>query len=364
MNNNPIKINKWLQPLSILYGLGVNIRNKLYDWGVKKSHRFQLPIICIGNLTVGGTGKTPHTEFLVEVLKKRYKVAILSRGYKRSTKGFILADENSSASSIGDEPMQIAQKFPQAYVAVAENRVEGVQKLSKLKEPPVEVVLLDDAFQHRRIKAGLNILLTDYNRLICDDALLPAGRLREPLYAKNRAHIVIVTKCPDTIKPIDFNIVSKRLDLYPFQKLYFSCFKYKDLRPISPTSQQKKISLSELKQDTKVLLVTGIANPYTIKKELSKYIASVEEIHYGDHHDFTATDLKFIEKSFSKIKGDKKLIITTEKDAMRLVENPHLSKELKEAIYALPIQVEILQNQENNFIQNILEYVREDKRDC
>lgn len=216
-------------------------------------------MICVGNIAVGGTGKTPHTEYLIKLLQNEgINVATLSRGYKRKSKGYILATAESSVQKIGDEPYQIKSKFPDIRVAVDENRCHGIEQLLTLKSPAVDAVLLDDAFQHRHVKAGMNILLTDYHRLLCDDALLPAGRLREPACGKNRAQIVIVTKCPDDIKPIDFNIITKRLNLYPYQQLYFSRFRYGSLMPLFPEKAKGRITCTG---DEQVLLVTGIASP-------------------------------------------------------------------------------------------------------
>lgn len=217
-----VKIHYWLYPISWIYGMGVRLRNKLFDWGYYRSKSFDVPVVCVGNLAVGGTGKTPHTEYLIKLLQQTgTNVAMLSRGYKRKSKGYVLATEETDVKRIGDEPYQIKTKFPAIRVAVDENRCHGIEQLMKLDHPKVDVVLLDDAYQHRYVKAGLNILLTDFHRLFSDDTLLPAGRLREPESGKNRAHIVIVTKCPEDIKPIDFNIITKRLKLYPYQQLYF-----------------------------------------------------------------------------------------------------------------------------------------------
>ena len=222
MEEQPIKIFRWLYPASWLYGTGVYLRNKLFDWGWLQSKSFSVPVICIGNLVAGGTGKTPHTEYLIRLLSNcGWNVATLSRGYKRKSKGYVLADAQSSAQQIGDEPKQMKGNCPDIRVAVDKDRCHGIEKLLALENPPVDVILLDDAFQHRYVKAGLNILLTDYHRLLCDDALLPAGQLREPAENKQRAQVVIVTKCPDDLKPIDFNIITKKLHLYPYQKLFF-----------------------------------------------------------------------------------------------------------------------------------------------
>ena len=305
MDEHFIKIHKWLYPVSWIYGAVVTVRNKLFDWGFLRSKSFGVPVICIGNLSVGGTGKTPHTEYLIKLLRDNYHVAVLSRGYKRHSRGYVLATPQSTARSIGDEPYQMHTKFPSVTLAVDENRCHGIEQLLSIKEPSIEVVLLDDAFQHRYVKPGLSILLTDYHRLFCDDTLLPAGRLRESVNGKNRAQIVIVTKCPQDIKPIDYNIITKRLNLYPYQQLYFS---------------------------------------------------------FDDHHHFSHRDIQQIKERFGKLKGEHKLIVTTEKDATRLIHHPALSEELKPFIYALPIEIEILQNQQDKFNQHIIGYVRENTR--
>lgn len=362
MNDHLVKINKWLYPISLLYGMGVGVRNKLFDWGILRSKSFDVPTICIGNIAVGGTGKTPHTEFLIRVLQKEYNVAVLSRGYKRKTSGYVLAGKESSVQQIGDEPYQIKRKFPEITVAVDEKRVRGIERLSKLTDPTIDVVLLDDAFQHRYVKAGMNIVLTDFHRLFCDDTLLPAGKLREKEKAKNRAQMVIVTKCPETIKPIDFNIISKRLQLYPYQHLYFSSLQYGGLEPVFPESGAGKRELHSLHKDETVLLVTGIASPDVMNEEIQKYTKKVQLLTFSDHHNFKQKDIKLITEQFNKIASEKKVIITTEKDATRLANHPAMGNELKKYIYALPIETRILQQREDSFKKNIIDYVRKNKR--
>ena len=371
MDEHFFKIHKWLYPVSWLYGAVVIIRNKLFDWGLFRSKSFDVPVICVGNLSVGGTGKTPHTEYLIKLLHDKYQVAVLSRGYKRRTQGYVLATPQSTARTIGDEPYQMYTKFPSVTLAVDENRCHGIEKLLALKKPAVDVVLLDDAFQHRYVKPGLSILLTDYHRLFCDDALLPAGRLREPVSGKNRAQIIIVTKCPQDIKPIDYNIITKRLNLYPYQQLFFSSFRYGNLQPIfrqevreadaNMATASKEISLSSLTA-TEVLLVTGIASPAPIMERLDGCTKQIETLSFGDHHDFTHRDMQQIKERFKRLTGEKRLVITTEKDATRLVNHPGLDEELKPFIYALPIEIEILQNQQDKFNQHIIDYVRENTR--
>ena len=362
MRDASVKIHHWLYPLSWLYGTGVCLRNKLFDWGWLRSRSFDVPVICVGNLAVGGTGKTPHTEYLIKLLQNEgINVATLSRGYKRKSKGYVLATVESSVRKIGDEPYQIKSKFPNIRVAVDEDRCHGIEQLLKLENPPVNAILLDDAFQHRHVKAGMNILLTDYHRLLCDDVLLPAGRLREPASGKNRAQIVIVTKCPDDIKPIDFNIITKWLHLYPYQQLYFSRFRYGSLMPLFPEKAKERFSCTG---DEQVLLVTGIASPAPLAEEVKSYTPNVNLLEFGDHHDFSTKDLQLIKERFAQLEGSKRLIITTEKDATRLKEHPALSEELKPYIYVLPIEIEFLQNQQYIFNQNIIGYVRTYSRNC
>ncbi|WP_148373263.1 tetraacyldisaccharide 4'-kinase [Bacteroides bouchesdurhonensis] len=370
MSEHVVKIHKWLYPVSWIYKSVVAMRNKLFDWGVFQSKSFNVPVICVGNLAVGGTGKTPHTEYLIELLRDKYQVAVLSRGYKRRTSGYVLATPQSTVKTIGDEPYQMHTKFPSVTLAVDENRCHGIEKLLRLKEPAVDVILLDDAFQHRYVKPGLSILLTDYHRLFCDDILLPAGRLRESINGKNRAQIVIVTKCPQDIKPIDYNIITKRLNLYPYQQLFFSSFRYGNLRPvfsqndsdsITGDSRNKEVPLSSL-TDANILLVTGIASPTPMLERLKEYTQNIDLLSFGDHHDFSHRDIQLVKERFNKLKGEQRIIITTEKDATRLLHHPAVNEELKPFIYALPIEIEILQNQQDKFNQHIINYVRENTR--
>lgn len=369
MDNHFIKIYWWLYPVAWIYGAVVVLRNKLFDWGMLRSKSYDVPVISVGNLSVGGTGKTPHTEYLIKLLCEKYQVAVLSRGYKRHSKGYVLAGADSTARTIGDEPYQMHTKFPTVTLAVDENRCHGIEQLLGLKNPSVDVVLLDDAFQHRYVKPGLSILLTDYHRLFSDDALLPAGRLREPASGKNRAQIVIVTKCPQDLKPIDYNIITKRLNLYPYQQLFFSAFRYGELERVFKEAEvsgeasplTSTLSLNLLKE-TSVLLVTGIASPTPIIERLEGCAKEIDLLSFGDHHDFTLRDVQLMKERFEKFQGEQRLIVTTEKDAVRLVEHPDLDAELKPFVYALPIEIEILQNQQDKFNQHITDYVRENTR--
>ncbi len=364
MTDHRPDIKHWLLPFSWIYGWGTGLRNKLFDWGWLRSESFRIPVICIGNLAAGGTGKTPHTEYLIRLLQQAgLQVATLSRGYKRKTKGYVLATPQSTAREIGDEPCQMKRKFPNARVAVDADRREGIEKLMQLDTPRTDVILLDDAFQHRYVSAGLNILLTDYNRLFCEDRLLPAGLLREPASGKHRAQIVIVTKCPNDIKPIDFNITAKRLQLYPYQQLYFTQVRYGSPAPLFPEQATRPILPDLLTEEgTQILLVTGIASPFPMLEEVQRYTRQVTLQAFADHHDFSAGDLRLIMQKFTQMKTKNRFILTTEKDAARLKDHPALPPELKPFLYVLPIEIDFLLNQKEIFNQNILKYVRTHSR--
>ena len=336
------------------------MRNKLFDWKILPSEEFDVPVISVGNLTVGGTGKTPHTEYLISLLKEKFKVALLSRGYKRKTSGYQLATSSSTARQIGDEPYQIKAKFPNIHVAVDADRRHGIHKLCE-EDPTrdVEVIVLDDAFQHRYVTPGINIVLMDYNRPIYEDAMMPTGRLREPASSLHRAHVIIVTKCPQDIKPIDFRIVTKHLDLRPYQRLYFTTFRYGDMKMLS--SPQRKKALSSLSEDTHILLVTGIASAMPLVEKLREHTQRITHLEYSDHHNFTSSELQHISSTFSKIDATDKLIITTEKDAARL-SNLSLDENLTNNLYILPIEVEFLQEQQHSFDNYITDYVSKNSR--
>ena len=362
MEKSLIKINKWLYPASWLYGAGVWLRNKLFDWGYYKERSFDLPVICVGNITVGGTGKTPHTEYLIKLLHKSFQVAVLSRGYKRKSKGFVLATENTPVHHIGDEPYQMKQKFPNIHMAVDANRGHGIEQLCKeTVASGTEVILLDDAFQHRYVKAGLNILLVDYNRLITEDSLLPAGRMREPESGKYRAQIVIITKCPKDMKPMEYRVLTKQMNLYAYQQLYFTTLSYGKLRPLF--NGGKEYPLVSIHPSVQILLVTGIATPQKLENDLSSIIKNgIYTLSFSDHHDFTPEDMLNIESQFNNLPEGKRMIITTEKDAVRMASHTALPQSIKPYIYVLPVEVEFLQGQQDLFNQNILDYVRKNSR--
>lgn len=328
-----------LTPASWLYGTGVWVRNKIYDAGLIKEHEFDIPVISVGNLTVGGTGKTPHVEYIASRLADRYRIAVLSRGYKRKTKGFVLANANSSPDQIGDEPMQIYKRLgDRIKVAVCEDRKTGIRNLRQAY-PDINMIILDDAFQHRKVKAKLSVLLIDYNRPLDSDNLLPLGRLREPGHAKYRADMLVVTKCPDLMNPIDYRMVSTELDLLSFQKLYFSSYEYGSIKPVFPDDAPYSLHLSHLYEEDSVLLLTGIAYPRMFVKYFKRYPFNVRILRFPDHHQFSRRDIRHINRYFENMEGRRKIILTTEKDAVRIAYNPYFPQELKPYIFYLPIEV-------------------------
>lgn len=344
-----------LLPLAWIYDGVTQIRNFMYDHGLFSSEAYNLPIICVGNLAVGGTGKTPHTEYLVRLLQTNgYKVAVLSRGYKRQTKGFVLADNGSPATDIGDEPCQIKRKFHDAVVAVDADRREGIYNIMSCDATSdVDVILLDDAYQHRSISAGLNILLTDYHATYDRDYLLPAGRLRERAAGSKRADIVVVTKVTGDISTDEYDEFYKRLGITEKQHMYFSRLKYGDVYNSSGT-----IALEQLDQYN-VLLVTGVANPQPMMAELAKF-TKYDSIQFGDHHNFTDQDYVQIATVFNDLPDDKPcVIITTEKDHVRMDPD---KLNMYKSVYSLPIEIEFINDEENLFNNQILDYVRKNSR--
>ena len=360
MEGDFIKINRWLLPLSWLYGLAVGFRNALFEMGILKSRAFTLPVISVGNITVGGTGKTPHVEYLIQLLQGSTKVAVLSRGYKRKTHGFVVADDSTTVHDIGDEPFQMKHKFPKVTVAVDKSRVHGIEELTA-RDKDIDVVLLDDAFQHRYVKPGVNILLVDYHRLIIYDKLLPAGRMREPLKGKNRADIVIVTKCPKDLKPMEYRVITKAMDLFPYQQLFFTTLEYGELKPIFELPSSNLLSQISNLESYNVLLLTGIASPRQMVEDLKPLVKDLKPLSFSDHHDFSPKDVECINSTFEAMPSPK-CIITTEKDAARLVGISTLSQEVKKNIYSLPVRIKFMLEQEDKFNDNILGYVRKNSR--
>ena len=342
-----------LLPFALLFWLAVLIRNWLYDKKIFKSADFGLPLICIGNLSVGGTGKSPMVEFLVSHLKGRYKVATLSRGYKRKTKGYVLASEQTTAIDIGDEPMQFHRKFPDIPVAVGEERIVAIPQLLHDRSD-TEVIILDDAFQHRSVTAGLNILLTDYNNLFTRDFFLPTGDLRDLRSSYKRADMIVVTKCRRDLTQEERQEVIKEISPLSHQRVFFTTIAYSAAYHIT------RHDFKFFNDQTELLLVTGIANPKPLKKYLEERIQTYYMMHYNDHHIFSIDDWRDIVKRFNSIDAPHKAILTTEKDAMRLMK---FQQEIDGMpFYVLPIEHQILFNQEHEFMERILTFINNFKQ--
>lgn len=338
-----------LLPFSLLYWLAIGIRNFLYNKGIWKSTQFGMPMICVGNLSVGGTGKSPMVEYLVRLLQPHFRAATLSRGYKRKTKGYALANDHTTALEIGDEPMQFHLKFPDLPVAVGEDRIEAVAQLLH-DRPGTEVIILDDAFQHRAVQAGLNIVLTDYNNLYTRDFYLPAGDLRDLKSSAKRANWIVVTKCPSDLSLAEKERVSRELKLQEGQELFFATMAY-DTPYHLLTGRQRSIESSD-----EVLLITGIANPKPLKDYLEQYSNSYQLQAYSDHHIFTIDDLRDIHKKFDVLEGKQKIMLTTEKDAVRLTK---FRNEMSDRpLYVLPVRHELLFGQAERFNNLLIDFVR------
>ena len=342
-----------LLPFAILFWIVILIRNWMYDQKMLKSTSFGLPIICVGNLSVGGTGKSPMVEYLVLHLKNRFRVATLSRGYKRKTRGYALANANTTAIDIGDEPMQFHRKFPGVPVAVGEDRIEAVTQLL-FDKPDTEVVILDDAFQHRAINPGFNILLTEYSNLFTRDFFLPTGDLRDLRSSYKRARLIVVTKCPLHLEEKERQQIIREISPLDHQKVFFTAISYglpyhitrHDLRQIDPA--------------TEVLLVTGIANPVPLKNYLEERIESYHLLQYNDHHIFSIDDWKEIRKKFDSIPSSNKLLLTTEKDAMRLLK---FSQEMDGMpFFVMPIEHRFLFQQESSFNDEVITFIENFKK--
>ena len=340
-----VKVIRYLLfPLSVLYGLIVAIRNFLFDNDIMKSSEFDVPTIVVGNLTAGGTGKTPHVEYLIRLLKGNHKVATLSRGYGRKTTGFIKADIETTAKDIGDEPMQFHSKFSDITVNVGAKRVAGIIEIMGEENSP-EVILLDDAFQHRQLKSGFSILLTDYNRLFYKDFMLPTGYLREFGNGRKRANTIIVTKCPASISEEEKLQIIQKIKPNNSQSIFFSTIKYGNIKSIWDESILENAKTSE------VVLVTGIAKSEPFKKHVESKFKINKHFDFPDHHNFTDKNIQSIITTFEKSQPENCVILTTEKDAMRLKLNEELKKY---PIYYTEIEIEII-GEGNKFDKEIIE---------
>jgi len=339
-----------LIPFSFLYWLIIWCRNWLFDKDILKSVPFNFPLICVGNLAVGGTGKTPMVEYLIRLLKNEFKVATLSRGYKRKTKGFGIADANTTALEIGDEPMQFHKKFPDITVAVGEERLFAIPQLLHEK-PETNVIILDDAFQHRSVKAGLNILLTEYKNLYTRDLPLPAGDLRDIKSSAARADFIIVTKCPPGMTMKEKKAMISELRPAAYQQVFFTTIQYG--KPYHLFNKNEAV----VSQDTNILLVCGIANPAPLKEYLAANFQSYEMLRYADHHIFHSDDLVEIKQQFKQMNVTDKIILTTEKDGVRMKK---FEQELVDfPLYVIPIQHQFLFGEAGQFNEKIIGFIRQ-----
>lgn len=341
-----------LYPFALIYGSIVWLRNRLYDTGFFSSISFSVPVISVGNLSVGGTGKTPHVEYLIRLLQYQHKVATMSRGYKRRTQGFLLADENANALRIGDEPMQYHMKYPEVAVSVAEERITGIPRLLQL-QPNVDVILLDDAYQHRSVKPGVNILITDFSKPFYDDYILPYGRLREKRVAYKRADIIIVSKSPTSLSLPEANEIKQKIAPLSHQKVFFSFIQYD--KPYDLFTNEF-VSL----QGENTLLVCCIARPESLIAHLKQTVQEVHTLPYADHHYFLSKDLEEIKETYNNWQVTNKVIVTTEKDATRLYLHAEKLREWNIDIVVLPIKVDMLFNEGSHFDELVTSYVEKE----
>ena len=375
-----------LFPLAWIYGIIVWFRNLFFNIELLPSENFDIPIISVGNITVGGTGKTPHIEYLIRLLQKEYQLAVLSRGYKRKSKGYLQANEESRLEDIGDEPLQMKKKFADLVVAVDENRRRGIHNLmDKATKPFIDIVLLDDAFQHRYVEPNISILLIDYNRMLHEDFLMPVGNLREPARQMKRADVVIISKCPANLKPIEIRVLTNNIRLHPHQTLFYTTMLYRNLKPLltscAPIEKQvphedntedtenmeldinsNGLTMDKIKNDKRpVIVLTGIASPDSLIDYVREYCPEAQTMIYPDHHEFSKKDARKISQAFEKIKDEGGVIISTEKDAMR-IQNNSFMEALMHHIYYPMLEVHFLEGEGAVFDQKILDYVRINKR--
>lgn len=360
--SRPLLAHILLKPLSQLYGAVTWVRNRMFDWGILPQREFDIPIIVVGNLAAGGTGKTPHVEYIVNLLSATGRVGVLSRGYKRATKGFVLATPQSTPRDIGDESYQIYQKFGnRVMVVVCESRVKGIERMLEI-DPKLDVIVMDDAFQHRHVKPGISVVLTEYDRPIFKDSMLPYGRLRESRSGILRADIVIASKCPSGLKPLDFNLFDKYMNLYPSQQMFYSRFRYGKLRPLFPDEAVETPRLSDLSDTDMLLAVCGIGNPRPFVRHLKSFRPRTKVNIFPDHHNYTRKDADLLVMRFNSMRTDRKYIITTEKDAVRLINSPYFPHELKPYIFFLPVRVDFIDRNSATTLPGVYNTARPDRQ--
>jgi len=341
-----------LLPFALLYGLGAVIHERFYRWGILKAISFDIPVISVGNLVIGGAGKSPHIEYLLRLLKDNVEVGVLSRGYRRKTVGFQVVKTESNSEAAGDEPLQFKRKFPDVFVAVSENRALGIPRMLQ-KHGGIEVVLLDDAFQHRAVKPGLNILLTEHDKPFTRDRLLPDGRLREWPSAYERADIIVVTKCPENPGEVQRDMLIREIQPLPHQQVFFSYLSYQQ-----PWYLLDSRYVTALEDDWEVLLICAIANSDPLTRYLKSRVKFIKILEYEDHHYFTNSDISNLKMTFDNMATDKKIILTTEKDAMRLELFRDFFRETRLPIFVLPVEVRFhKESQDPGFDDAIRQYL-------
>ncbi len=348
-------LNLLLSPLAILYRAAVFIRHKLFDWGVIAPTESDIPVVCVGNITVGGTGKTPMSELLIEHLAPYYHVALLSRGYKRRTKGFVEVQTDSPFLDVGDEPKQIKLKFPEIVVAVCRDRREGIARI-RGSHPEVDLVILDDGFQYRRIEPWINVVLMDYNRPTYDDHMLPRGRLRDLPSQMHRADIVVVTKCPDDISPLDIRLVRKYLGLYPYQSLWFSSMRNGEVQPLFADCAEEAV-----RHGSPVIVMAGVASPGPLLDEMGRRYRVVDTLIFPDHHPYRMRDLDRMRQALRDA-PEGTVIVTTEKDAVKLTNRKRIPAEIQRRLYYVPVHLEFLEDGQPNFLRKLYQYVKENQK--
>ncbi len=336
----------WWAPVAFLYGIAVSVRHKMFDWKILRSGEYDIPIVCVGNLTVGGTGKTPVVEMLIRRLRGEYKIAVLSRGYKRKTKGYLEVETGMSFIKTGDEPKQIKLKYPDIVVAVCEKRTEGIDRIRR-RHPEVDLIILDDGFQHRWVEPWINIVLMDYSRPVYQDHLLPWGTLRDRVSQMHRANYVLTTKCPADMNPLERRIVRKSLKLYPYQELYFC-----NTTIGQPVAMFPEGAGRTVRQGANVIAMSGIGNPAAFDEGLAELYRVVGSLRYPDHHPYRSRDLREMQRALDAAPADS-VIVATEKDAVKLMTSKKIPTEIRERLYYQPIKVTFFEDTEFDFINKL-----------
>ncbi len=339
-----------LAPVAALYKLGVTLRHRLFDWGILKSERFDIPVICIGNITVGGTGKTPMAEMIIDYMSQTHNVALLSRGYGRKTKGYIEVETSSHYRTVGDEPLQIKLKFPDIVVVVCEKRAEGIRRI-QAEHPEVDLIIMDDGFQHRYVEPKINVIMVDATRPIQHDKMLPQGTLRDLPDELHRAHYFIVTKCPEKMAPIDRRILRRVLIQVAYQKVYFTRFESFQPQPLYGDE-----ATEPLVSGTRVIALSGIGNPAPFLKTLHERYEVVEEITLDDHHVYKMSDMARLKGALAAHPGA--VIVTTEKDAVKMTNRDRIPAAVRKNLYYVPINIKFIEDSATDFLQKLEEDVR------